>query len=288
MKIFRILPIAAVACAMVSCQFGGGNGLSSDSSQTDSLMYYLGKLNASEYLREAARDTVLKEVSSKQAYLAGVKAGLNVLRDGDQNYNKGVMLGVQMASNMVAFSEQMSVDIDKNAYYSSISKALMADTMPNTTEAQENFSKLLASIEQGKNERDEKNSRESLKKEAQSLGYSQISDDLYGKAIDKTDGTPLADGDEVEADVVLTKNDGSPIHLPLQKKGNIGNKRYFPDIVSKAMLTLKSGETGQFLTTAHALTPGRAQQLNLKPDDVVKMTITATVVPAEENKEENK
>ena len=287
MKILRILPLAAVACAMVSCQFGG-SGLSDNSSQTDSLMYYLGQINASEYLREANRDTTLKETAAKQAYLAGVKAGLNVLRDGDQNYNKGVMLGVQMASNMVSFSEQMNVKIDKNAYYSSISSALMADSMPNSQIAQEKFTKFLQSIEQGKNERDEKNSRESLKKAAESAGLPKISDDLYGKAIDKTDGVALTDGDEVETDVVLTKTDGGNINLPLQKKGNIGNKRYFPDIISEAIKTLKSGETGEFMTTAHALTPGRAQQLNLKPEDVVKMTITATVVPTEDKKEENK
>ena len=107
MKLFKLLPIAAIACVAVSCQTGTGSGLSENSSQTDSLMYYLGQMNAADYLREATRDTTLKEVSEKQAYLSGVRAGLNALKEGNDNYNKGVMMGMQMASQMMSFSEQM-------------------------------------------------------------------------------------------------------------------------------------------------------------------------------------
>lgn len=287
MKIFRILPVAAVACLMASCTNGTG-GLSDNSSKTDSLMYYLGQINAGEYLREAERDTTMKEYSAKQAYLDGVKAGLKVLRDGDQNFNKGAMLGMQMAFNMVNFSEQMGVSIDKGAYSSSLSSALAADTMPNINMAQAEFRRLMTSIENEKKERDQVTSRESLKTVAEAAGLPKIDDDLYGKVTATTDGTILNKGDEVEVQATLTQENGTPISMPIAPKGKIGNKRAFPEIISNALLNLKSGETGEFMTTAHALTSGRTQPLNLKPEDVVKITITATLVPQEENKEEAK
>ena len=286
MKFLRILPAVAIACIAVSCQEGGGS-LSESSSQTDSLMYYLGQMHAADYLREANRDTTLKETSEKQAYLSGVKAGLAALKEGNDNYNKGVMMGVQMASQMMGFSEQMGIDINKNAYVGSLSSALMADTMPNTTLAQQDFRKVMSNIEAAKEARDQAASQESLKQVAEKDGLPKISDDLYGKVTVSNDSVALTDGDEVNVTAEITKVDGEKVNIPVSPKGKIGNKRSFPEIISSALLNLKSGETGEYLTTAHALVGSRAAQLNLEPTDVLKVTITPTLVPKEENKEAN-
>ena len=280
MKLLRFLPIAAIACAAVSCQNGGG-GLSENSTQTDSLMYYLGQMNAADYLREASRDTTLKEASEKQAYINGVRAGLSALQEGNEAYNRGIMLGMQMANQMMSFSEQMGVTINRNSYISSLSSAIMADTMPNTVKAQTEFRSVMSSIEAAKEARDKAASQESLKQVAASDNLPQINDDLYGKITSTTDGEALADGTEVNVEVKFTKENGDAISLPVAPKGKIGNKRSFPEIVSTAMMQMKSGETGEFLTSAHALMGQRVSQLNLEPADVVKMVITATAVPAE-------
>ena len=285
MKILRILPVAALAILAVSCQNGTGSGLSASSSQTDSLMYYLGQMNASDYLREANRDTTLKENSEKQAYLAGVRAGLSALKEGNENYNKGVMMGMQMASQMMSFSEQMEVTINQSSYVNSLQSALMADTMPNTVLAQSEFRKVMTNIESAKEARDKAASQESLKKVAENAGLPKIGDDLYGKVTNTTDGAAVADGDEVNVEATFTKENGETLSMPLQPTGKVGNKRNFPEIVSTALMSLKSGETGEFMTSAHALLGQRAQQMDLKPSDVVKMTLTATVVPAEEKKD---
>lgn len=287
MKITKFLPLAAIACAMVSCQ-NGNSGLSENASQTDSLMYYLGQINAADYLREAERDTTLKEYSSRKAYMDGVRAGLKVLKDGDETYNKGVMMGLQMSNNLINFSEQMEVNINESSYTTSLGAALNADTLPNAQFAQMEFRRILTTIENNKKQRDETTSRETLKQAAEAAGLPKIDDDLYGKAIASTDGPVLNFGDEVNAEVSLTKADGSSLNLPIQNKGKIGNMRSFPQVVSTAMLNLRSGEEGEFMTTAHALGSGRAQQLGLKPADIIKMKIKATVIPAEEKKEEPK
>ncbi|MCH5242184.1 MAG: hypothetical protein J1F67_07140 [Muribaculaceae bacterium] len=282
MKFLRILPIAAIACLAVSCQNGSGS-LSENSSQTDSLMYYLGQMHAADYLREANRDTTLKEASEKQAYLSGVRAGLAALKEGNESYNKGVMMGMQMASQMMSFTEQMGVDINKNAYISSLQGALMADSMPNTSQAQRDFRTVMQNIEAAKEARDKAASQESLNKVAASSDLPKINDDLYGKVTEANNDTiKLADGDEINLVAQVTKEDGENVNVPMSPKGKIGNKRSFPELVSTAVLTLKSGETGEFLTTAHALLGSRASQMNLEPTTVLKLTLTPTLVPKEE------
>lgn len=282
MKFLRILPIAAIACLAVSCQNGTGSGLSGSASQTDSLMYYLGQMNAADYLREASRDTTMKETSEKQAYISGVRAGLAALKEGNDAYNKGIMLGMQMASQMVSFSEQMDVKIDRSSYINSLSSAIMADTMPNTALAQTEFRKVMQNIENAKEEKDRMASQESLKKVAEAAGLPKISDDLYGKTTDTTDGKALVDGDEITLDAKISKENGESVSFPVAPKGKVGNKRNFSETLNAALLTLKSGETGEFMTTAHALLGARAQQMGLEPTDVLKITITPTLVPQEE------
>lgn len=284
MKLFKLLPISAIACVAVSCQTGTGSGLSENSSQTDSLMYYLGQMNAADYLREATRDTTLKEVSEKQAYLSGVRAGLNALKEGNDNYNKGVMMGMQMASQMMSFSEQMKVEINKDSYINSLTNTLMSDSTPNTSMAQAEFRKVMSNIEAAKEARDKVASQESLKQVAESDGLPKISDDLYGKVTNTTDGEVLSEDQEVSVEATVTKTDGEKVNMPFSPKGKIGNKRNFPEIVSTAILSLKSGETGEFLTSAHALLGNRAAQMGLEPTDVLKVTLTATAVPQEEEK----
>lgn len=284
MKFLRILPLAAIACLAVSCQNGSGS-LSENSSQTDSLMYYLGQMHAADYLREAARDTVLKETSEKQAYLSGVRAGLAALKEGNESYNKGVMMGMQMASQMMSFTEQMGIDINKSSYVNSLQSALMADSMPNTAQAQSNFRTVMSNIEKAKEERDKAASQESLKKVAENAGLPKISDDLYGKVTEANNDTiKLADGDEINLIAKVSKEDGEVVNIPMQPKGKIGNKRNYPEIVSEAILQLKSGETGEYLTTAHALLGTRASQMGLEPTDVIKLTLTPTLLPKEEEK----
>ena len=281
MKILKFLPVAAIACLAASCQYGGGSGLSSTSSQTDSLMYFLGQMNAADYLREANRDTTMKETSEKQAYINGVRAGLAALKEGDDSYNKGVMLGMQMAAQMMSFSEQMDVKINRTSYVGSLSSAVMADTMPNTTLAQSEFRKVMQNIEKAKEEKDKATSQASLKTVAEAAGLPKISDDLYGKATDTTDGEALAEGDEITLEAKLLKENGDVLSMPVSSRGKIGNRHNFPEVMSDAILNLKSGETGEYMTTAYALLGARAKQMNMEPKDVVKMTLTPTLMPKE-------
>ena len=284
MKLIKLLPIAAVAFLAVSCQNEGGS-LSSTSSQTDSLMYYLGQMNAGDYLREAQRDTLMKETSQKEAYIAGVKAGLSALQEGNDTYNKGVMMGMQMANNIIRFGEEMGVQLNKNQYTGSLKAALMADSMPNSQMAQAEFRRIMTDIDNAKKEKDKVAAQETLAQAAKTADLPKINDDLYGKVTESTDGETLKKDDEVSVEVKFTKEDGEAVRMPVSPSGKVGNSRSFPTVVSDAIETLKSGETGEFMTSAHALTNARVQQLGLQSSDIVKFTVKATLVPAEESKD---
>lgn len=284
MKILRFLPIAAVAFIAASCQGGGDYSLSDNSSQTDSLMYYLGQLDAAQYLNGATRDTTMKEASAKQAYLNGLRAGLAAFKEGDDTYNRGFMQGVQMAGQMEAFCKQNEVSINKSSYVNSLSAALTADTMPNTTLLQGEFRNVMQNIQNTKEEKDKAASRESLKSEATKAGLPELHDGLYGKVLTKNDSTALTDGVEVNVKYEFTKADGEKISIPFPDHGKIGNPRNFPELVSKAMLSLKSGETGEYMTTAHFLFGQRASQMGLEPTDIVKFKLTPSLAPVVEEK----
>lgn len=286
MKFLRILPIAALAITAVSCQ-NGGSGLSENSTSTDSLMYYMGQLRGIDYMRQSNVDTTMKEATQKQAFVAGLTAGLNALKENQELYNQGYMMGVQLSQEIINYSENMGVTIDKNVFINSLSATINADTLPNASKIQNDFRLVMANIEAQKEAADKAASQESLAQEAEKDKLPRISDDLYGKVTVKNDSTKLKDGDEVAVKAQITKMDGENIYYPIAPKGTIGNKRSFNDVVKDALLSLKSGETGEFLTTAHALFGMRAKQMGLEATDVVKMTVTGTLIPkAEEPKEE--
>lgn len=286
MKLIKILPAVAIVCLATSCQ-NSGSGLSENSTQTDSLMYYLGQMNGAEYLREANRDTTMKEDSEKQAYLNGVRAGLATLKEGNDNYNRGVMQGIQMASQMLSFADQMEVTVNKPVYVNSLTSTVMGDTVPNTAAFQGEFRRLMQAIQDQKTEKDKVASRVSLKSEAEKAGLPEISDDLYGKVTEaNNDSVTLKKGDEVRVIAEITKGENERVNLSLPGKGKIGNERNYPAVMSEAMEQLKSGETGEFMTTAFALLGNRAKQQGLEPTDVICLKITPTLVPKETPKED--
>lgn len=144
----------------------------------------------------------------------------------------------------------------------------------------------MTNIQDAKEARDKAESQESLKKVAETAGLPKINDDLYGKVTEANNDTiKLAEGDEINLFAKATNEAGEAVSLPMPPKGKIGNKRNFPEVVSDAVLTLKNGETGEFMTTAHALMGQRASQAGLEPTDVVTLTLTPTLIPKEEEKD---
>lgn len=284
MKLLRLLPIAALAFAAVSCQeSGSGDSLQAGATRSDSLMYYLGKMRAADYAREAKRDTTMDSPEAKRAYVQGMQAGMTGVRADDEAYNKGFMQGIQMAMNMKDFTDNYGLKLNPQVFIQSLNAGLAADSLPPSREIQQDFRKVMNQISDEKEEKDKMASRETLSQQAAGLGLPKINDDLYGKVTSTADGQQLKKGDDVTFQVKVTKMDGSPVNGPSPSKGKVG-ARNLPEPLNQALETLKSGEEGEYVTSAHAYYGQRCKQVNLTPTDLVKFTLKAEMVKEEEKK----
>lgn len=280
MKTIKFLPVVALAILGVSCQNGGGNGLSSDSTKADSLMYYLGQMRAVDYDREAKRDTTLDSPEAKRAFLQGFQAGMSGMRADDEAYNRGFMQGMQMAVNMKEFTENYDVQLNGQVFMNSLKSGLSADSLPDSRELQKDFRNVMNAITTEKENKDKEAARLTLNEEAAKLDLPKINDDLYGKVTETTDGEQLKMDDDVTMEVKVAKIDGSSFNSSLPSKGKIG-ARNFPNPLTDALVSLKNGETGKFATTAMALYGSRCKQLGLEPTDFLTFTLKADLVKEE-------
>lgn len=272
--------MAAAGLMLASCQGGPSQGqLSGDlksATPADSLIYYFGQMRGAEYRRQAERDTTLADAQAKKAYLQGVQAGMNAVKNGDEAYNQGLFLGMQMALNIQQFKDDYDIELNRRIFMSSLTEAVNADSLASAQDIQREFYKIMGKFNEEKEAREKAAAAESLSQEAQKLNLAKISEDVYGAVTVKTDSVALKEGDNVEMEYQLTNAAGKDIEAPLPNKGKIGARNVAAPI-NAMLMTLKSGETGKFITSARALFGPRVSQLGLEPSEVVTVTLKASI-----------
>lgn len=289
MKFKSYLAMAACGMMFAACQNPGAGQSSdaADASKADSLIYYFARLRGAEYDREAQRDTTLATDEAKKAYLMGVQAGLNAAKADNDPYNRGLFLGMQMAMNFDQFKKDYDITLNRNVFIKGLTETIKSDSIGNPGEMQREFYRLMGEFNTRKEEKDNLAAAESLRKAGSDLKLKKISDNLYGEVTTKTDSVRIKDGDNVDAKITLAHTDGKSIDAPIPSKLKVGT-RSLPEPVSEALKTMKSGETGKFVTTAKALFGQRVSQLGLEAADAIvidiKVTATAPEAPANEPK----
>ena len=286
MKIKSILSAATIALLLGACSGGETSNTAAPAPETsgraDTLVYYFGQIKGAEFLKEAARDSLLDSDAGRQEYLRGVKAGLEAVKSGKDAYNKGLMQGVQMAGSMGQFYEDYGIPLSDKIFIKGMSEVVTSDSTTDLKEAQSRFYKILNEFNREKEMRDKEASVSALKAAGEALGMKQISEELWGTP-PSTDANLIKDGDKIKADVAVTTLTGKSVGSPFPRELVVG-QRLSNNPVSEAFTCLASGETGTFLTSARALFGARAHQLGLKPADVVKLTVTPTLMPKENEK----
>lgn len=282
MKLNSILSIAAAGLLLASCSGDDSASKTSadETAKADSLVYCFGQLRGAEFLNEAQNDTVLGAKYARQEYLNGVKAGLAAVKANKEAYNKGLFLGMQMAMNIEGFEKEYGIRLSEKLFLEGLSKTLESDSVVNTSELQPVFYRLMNEINEQKAARDKAAAESVLQKEAEAKGMKLIAEGLYGKPA-MSQGEKIKEGDKIDDNIVVTTLDGNEIAAPFPKSMVVG-QRLNNSPISAALTSLSSGETGSFLTTAYHLFGNRAAQMGLKSDDILQLSITATVVPSEE------
>ena len=242
----------------------------------DSLLYYFGQLRSVDYWQYAHSDTVLETRASRDEYLKGLRAGMDAARD-NEAYNQGLYVGVQLAMNMKEFAEDYNVKFNRAIVMNAIEDGLKNDSAVNAGEANRNFRMVLDELNRQKEENDRATAASTLSEAARAGKWSKISDNLYGGLV-KTQGTgaQVKEGDFIGFEMQVATTDGADVDRRKQDRVKVG--RMLPEPVVEALKTMKVGETRTFYTTGPAMFGRMMSRYNLKPAQL--LTLTLTVTPA--------
>lgn len=278
MKLKNLFTFAAAALMLASCNNSTQNSsdLASATAKGDSLVYCFGQLRGAEFMREALKDSALNTPATKQEYLRGIKAGLDVVKADKEAYNRGLYIGMQMAMNFSQFEKDYGVRLSDKEFLKGVSEAINSDSTVNTSDMQATFYRIMNEFSKEKEQRDKAAASEALKKAGEDQKLQQISENLWGNASADTTAN-IKDGDKVKIDLKVTNLKGKSIETPFPKELKVG-QRMNTNPITEAVKTLASGQTGNFLTSAQALLGARCAQVGLEPSEVLKIEVTPTIV----------
>ncbi len=293
MKLQNILCACAVAAFLLSSCNGSDKSDSirpigdyKDATAADSLIYYFGQLRAVEYWQIAQQDTIMKSRDKRDEFLQGLKAGLDATKESDA-YNQGLYVGIQLAMNMKEFEEDYNCKINRKILVNAVTDGLKNDSAVNIGEANQNFREILENLNRQKDEADKKSAIENLAKDAKTQKWVKISDTLYaGKAEGATPGAPkLKDGQTVRAQIEIATLEGRVIDIRPDEALTVGVN--YPGPVTEAVKTMSEKEMRTFYTTAPAIMGRYYERYNLKPTQIMKLTVKlgGLTTPETENTE---
>ena len=264
------------ALALSSCSGGGSSTADNlkDAAPGDSLLYYFGQIQAAEYWRQAESDTTLRDEKSREDFMRGVKAGMDAVRSEDA-YNQGVYLGVQMAMQIKESEEAYGIKCNKGVLLDAIKGGLANDSAVNIGEANMAFRGIIDNLEARKEAADKEAARSALAKEGQALKMKMIDKDLYAAAPTKAGSGPmLKTGDHVAVTAIFSHLDGKEIDRQAPQDLPVGEM--LPGPITEALLTMNTGETREFLTTASALYGRYYQRYGMKADDIIRILLSTS------------
>lgn len=249
-----------------------------NATQGDSLMFYFGEMSSKEYWQSAETDSLLRGDAARKAYMKGIQAGLDAIKD-DDAYNQGILAGIQMAMNMKEFSKNYpDVKLDSKIMLDALRGGLTSDTAVNLPQAQSNFYAVLSNIEAKKASADKKASDAALVAEAKKLNLRKISAALYGKQLSAGKGDILAEGDMVNVEISATVGSGQLVDMPFPSIVRIGQQVAGGLIISQALTTMSVGETAQFASTPMDFAPQLYRRGLIKSPTPIVFTIRVVSV----------
>lgn len=284
MKLRNILGLAAASTILLatplltSCD-GNKNADSirhlgdyKNATEADSLIYYFGQLRAVDYWQYAQQDSVLKTRESRDQYIKGLKAGLDAANDNDA-YNQGLFVGIQLAMNMKEFQEGYDCKFDRKILLNAIEDGLINDSIVDAGEANAKFREIHSQLNEKKEAADREKAIAALAKDAAEQKWVKINDNLYAAptALVASDGKKMELGDFTSAEIEIATLEGRVIDIRPTDAFKVGNS--YPGPITDAVLTMKENEKRSFYTTAPAVMGRYYERYNLKPDQILKVTI---------------
>ena len=246
-----------------------------DASPADSMMYYFGEMQASNYWLDAQTDTMLQSEKARAEFISGLKAAMKMDAD-DSAYNKGLQLGLRLALRLREFEQRYGAKFSEELLASSIENFLRNDSCIDLTEAQRGYYRLKDRYELEAANKELGDSKVKLAKRGREMGFEMLSDTLY--ALDVTPAAKvrrLKEGDRVAVSVSASTIDGKEIVTrQFPDSVTLGEGRV-PLVVKEAIFTMTPGQTRQFMTTPRTLLGKRYAVYKLPYDEPIIFTVKA-------------
>lgn len=285
MKLRFTFIFVLLAVIISSCDDPRGHELSDykNASTADSLMYYYIQLKALEYWERAENDTNLRSREERDKFLEGVKKGIGIITE-DENYNRGVRLGVRLAYNLYDFEKKYDVDLNEDIMLGSLRNALQDGRYIPAMEDQNEFYRLREKMRNILKDKKRGEAARILIEEAKNRGLQKVSDNLYYKIHRKGEGRTVRDGDLINISLDYERLDGDNLGLPSPITVTVGAEGV-PMVMDRAYKLLSHGSSAVFATTAYALFGSRTKNMGLDDDEVVivSMILNDIITPMDEN-----
>lgn len=267
--------LAAAVFGLESCGHSTGKDISEypDASMTDSLLFYYVQLRAHEFWETAEKDTTFRSHKARERFLDGLEDGFNAVIRDDDYYNMGMQAGVRLAINLRNFDKRYDIDIRTDKAVPSFRYGLRDGADIDVMKCQEEFYRLLDQLKRTQRERSHRQAQLSLIEEARHQEMTKISDNLYYRVIKKGSGQYAEFGNSIYVTVSYERADGQDMAVPSPGLVTVGSPGV-PDALNNAYTRLNKGAVALFATTAEALFGSRTYIMDLKPEDVILVSIT--------------
>lgn len=282
----RLITFFLTLCVVLSsCSDREGKDISEykDLTTGDSLLYYYLQYKALEYWERAENDTTLKSAEQRERFLEGVEKGISLVTD-DENYNKGLRLGVRLANNLRDFEKKYNVDLKDEIMIASLRNGLNDENNSSALDDQREFYRLLDKMKEILKTQKRAAADKSLQKAAAERGMKKVIDKLYYKNLRNGTGPLAKSGDIINISVDYEKLSGDNLGLPTPVTVTVGGDGV-PKVMDAAYQLLNQGASASFVTTAYSLFGSRTPMMSLEEDDViiVNMILNGIVRPTDEN-----
>ena len=244
-------------------------------SDTDSMMYYFGEMQANNYSQDAESDTLLRSEEAKAQFMEGLRHAIK-MDSSDEAYNKGLQLGLRLALRLREFENRYGVSFSKDIMAAALENALNSYKEVDIISAQKGFYAIKDRLELKTASKEVSDAIVKLRTQGNDNGFIMISDTLFAKDVTPGNGGPtFKNGDRVAVEVSASTLDGKEIVArQFPDSLTIGEGRV-PKIVSIGINTMTNGQTRTFMTTPRTLFGKRYAAYHLPHDEPVLFTVKA-------------
>ncbi len=273
---FQLAAIAAVvALGLVACSGSsrsGGESLQDSHPQTqaDSLSYFFGGMYADNFWRSNSYDSIALSEGGRRKYLEGVEKGLGF--DDDLRFLEGISAGIQIRLAINDLEKDLGVHLSKEQILNALAYGLRSDTSLNWSENQKSLRQIVEAIGKNKDRADRAAAEVAVEKAGEKAGMKLLSEGVYGKIIGEPSGEMLKEGDLVRVRMQFQTLNGKKLNLPTPEVIQIG-MMFQETLLEPVIVKLSSREKMELITSAVGVFGSQCSRMDLKPTDIVKVTI---------------